>query len=366
MPGPVPRAGILDVAPYRGGDGALPGFDKVIKLASNEGALGPSPKVREHFRGLQNDLHIYADGDAATLRRAIAAHHGLDGERIVCSNGSDHIISMLCQAYSGPGDEVLHSEHGFMMYKIAATVSGATPVAARETDLRSDVDAILARVGDKTRLVFIANPNNPTGTYLTAAELDRLHGALPDNVLLVIDAAYGEYVTRSDYAAGHHLVDRADNVVVLRTFSKIYALAKLRLGWAHCPRAVVDVLNRVRTPFNVNGVAQQVAVTALTDTDHVRRSRRHTDRWRRWLTEECRSLGLSVPDSIGNFILVGFPGVDDRTGPRADDFLRGRGIIVRRQDPVGLTDHLRITIGTERDMYAVRDALAAFMAGGKA
>ncbi len=362
MTGPQPRPGILNVRPYRGGESALPGFDTVIKLASNEGALGPSPDVVDLLKSEGAAMHIYPDGDAADLRRAIAAHHDLDMEKIVCSNGSEHIILMLCQAYAGPGDEVVHSAHGFMFYKIAATAFGATPVAAAETNLRTDVDAMLAQVTDNTRIVFVANPNNPTGTYISKPDLERLHASLPEAVLLVIDTAYAEYVEAPDYAIGHHLVDLADNVVVTRTFSKAHALAGLRLGWAHCGRKVADVLNRVRTPFNVNALAQAAGIAALADREHTARCVAHAAKWRRWLTEECRNLGLTVPDCVGNFILAGFPGGPGRGGPDADAYLRARGIIVRRQDPVGLTDYLRITIGTESQMMALREALGAFMA----
>jgi len=359
---PLPRPGILNVMPYKAGDGELPGFSRVIKLASNEGALGPSPMALERYRQLGGHLHIYADGGAGPLRRAIADNYGLDVDRIVCSNGSDHIISMLCQAYCGPGDEVVHSAHGFMMYKIAATTCGATPVAAPEKDLCSDVDALLAAVTDKTKIMFVANPNNPTGTYLPASEVERLHAGLPDQVLLVIDSAYAEYVTADDYADGHGIVEGADNVVMTRTFSKMYALAQLRLGWAYCSKDIADVLDRVRTPFNVNGIVQEVAIAAMADKDHLAASLAHTTKWRQWLTDEARAMGLNVPDSIGNFILAGFPGTNGHTGPNADAYLRANGIIVRRQDPVGLTDYLRITIGTESEMRVTRDALATFMA----
>src|SRR5580704_10116020 len=233
--GPVPGPGILDIAPYVGGDAKLEGFERPIRLASNESALGPSAKAVAAYRALAGEIHRYPDGGAEELREALARRHGLDPARIVCGAGSDELITLLLRAYAGPGDEVLYSRHGFLMYPIGAQTVGATPVAAPERALTTDVDALLERVTERTRIVFVANPNNPTGTYLGAAEMTRLHAGLPPWVVLAIDAAYAEFVNRNDYEAGVALVDRADNVVMLRTFSKVYALAGLRLGWAYCP-----------------------------------------------------------------------------------------------------------------------------------
>jgi histidinol-phosphate aminotransferase len=234
-PGPVPGPGILDIAPYIGGDATAPGVERPIRLASNESALGPSPKAIAAYRALAGEIDRYPDGSAATLREALGRHHGLDPERIVCGSGSDELIGLLLRAYAGPGNEVLYSRHGFLMYPIGALAVGATPVAVPERDLTADVDGFLARLTEHTRIVFIANPNNPTGTYLSAGDMARLHAGLPPNVVLAIDAAYAEFVNRNDYEPGIALVNRAENVVMLRTFSKIYALAGLRLGWAYCP-----------------------------------------------------------------------------------------------------------------------------------
>src|SRR5215831_12129622 len=229
--GPAPRPGILDIAPYVAGEAKIVGVEKPIRLASNESALGPSAKAIAAFRSLAGEIHRYPDGSADELREAIARHHGLDPARIVCGAGSDELITLLLRSYAGPGDEVLYSRHGFLMYPINARAVGATPIAAPERELTTDVDALLARVTDRTRIVFIANPNNPTGTYIGAEAVARLHAGLPPSVLLAIDAAYAEFVNRNDYEPGVALVNRADNVVMLRTFSKIYALAGLRLGW---------------------------------------------------------------------------------------------------------------------------------------
>lgn len=359
------RPGILEIAPYVGGEAGLSGHKTVIRLASNENPLGPSPLAVEAYRKLGTELHRYPDGGAVRLRETIGRRFGLDPARLVCGAGSDELISFLMRAYAGPGDEVLYSRHGFLMYPIAARSVGATPVAAPETDLTADVDALLAAVGPRTRIVFLANPNNPTGSYLTVDEVARLRRGLRDDILLVIDAAYAEYVTRNDYEAGVSLVDAGDNTVMIRTFSKIYALAALRLGWAYCPPGVADVLNRVRGPFNVTAAAQAAGIAALEDPAHAEASRAHNARWLAWFTGEAEALGLTVAPSVGNFVLVRFPAGADRDADAAHDFLNGRGIIPRKMGSYGLGDSLRITIGLESDMKAVIAALADFVGKGK-
>src|SRR5271167_3253105 len=305
--GPAPRPGILDIAPYVGGEATIAGVERPIRLASNESALGPSPKAIAAYSALASEIHRYPEGSAEVLRQAIGQCHGLDPARIVCGAGSDELIALLLRCYAGPGDEVLYSRHGFLMYPIGALSVGATPVAAPERELTADVDALLAHVTPRTRMVFIANPNNPTGTYLGGGELARLHRGLPSSVVLAIDAAYAEFVNRNDYEAGAALVDQADNVVMLRTFSKIYALAGLRLGWAYCPPAVADVLDRVRGPFNVSTPALAAGVAAVEDTAALARARAHNDRWLPWFSERLAALGLPLTPSVGNFVLPRFP-----------------------------------------------------------
>ena len=355
------RPGIDGIAPYVGGDSALPGRQRVIRLASNEGALGPSPMAVTAFEEMASEIHRYPDGACAELRAALAGLHGLDAARIVCGAGSDELIALLCRAYAGPGDEILHTEHAFLMYAIAARTAGATPVAAPERDLTADVDALLERVTGKTRILFLANPNNPTGTCLPASEITRLRAGLREDVLLVIDAAYAEYVARGDYSPGADLVEAGDNVVMTRTFSKLYALGGLRLGWAYCPTAVADVLNRVRNPFNVAAPAQAAGLAALRDTAFADAGRAHNATWLPWLAEQARALGLEAPDSAGNFVLVRFPNAPDHDAEAANAFFRERGIIVRRMGAYGLPDALRITVGREDEMRAVAEALDAFV-----
>lgn len=352
----TPRPGILDIAPYQAGESKLKGLARVIKLSSNEGALGASPRAQDAYRNASAELHRYPDGGATRLRAAIAARHGLPAGNIVCGQGSDELIGLLCRAYAGPGDEVLYSAHGFLMYSIYTRSVGATPVAAPEVELTASVDNLLAAVTEKTRIVFLANPNNPTGTYLPATEVERLRRELRDDVLLVVDAAYAEYVTRNDYTDGKTLVDSHDNVVMTRTFSKLHGLGGARLGWCYAPDQVVDILNRLRSPFNVTSPALAAGEAAIDDIAFQDLSRQHNDVWLPWLTERLTGLGLSTTDSVGNFVLVKMPDAD-----AADTFLRERGIIVRRMDGYGLPDHLRITIGRDDENQALVEALTAFM-----
>jgi len=359
---PEPRPGILDIAPYVGGDAKLPGVERPIRLASNESALGPSAKAVAAYRALAGEVHRYPDGGSTELREALGRVHGLDPERVVCGSGSDELIGLLIRAYAGVGDEVIYSRHGFLMYPIGAKSVGATPIAVPERALTADVDALLAHVTERTRIVFIANPNNPTGTYLSAREVARLHAGLPPHVVLAIDAAYAEFVNRNDYDPGTKLVDQAENVVMLRTFSKIYALAGMRLGWAYCPPAIVDVLNRVRGPFNVSAAALAAGVAAVEDVEAVARARAHNDRWQPWLSERLAALGLPLTPSVGNFVLPRFPDDPHHNADAAFAFLQSRGILTRKMGGYGLPQYIRITIGTGEEMEIVAAAVAEFMA----
>ena len=359
--GPVPQPGILEINPYVPGESSAPGGVTPIKLSANETPLGPSPKAVAAYKAEAGELHRYPDGGAIALRRAIGKLYGLDPERIVCGCGSDELINLIAHAYVGPGDEAVYSEHGFLMYKIATLSSGGKPVPVPETAYCADVDAILARVTPRTKVVFLANPNNPTGTYLSHGEVRRLRKGLPSQTLLVLDAAYCEYVRRNDYEAGLELVATTDNTVMTRTFSKIYGLAALRLGWAYCPAAVADVLNRVRGPFNVTAPAIAAGVAALEDRAHVEFAIAHNDTWLPWVTAEIEKLGLEVTPSVGNFVLIHFSGQKGKDAAAADEFLKSRGIILRRVAAYGLPNCLRMTIGTEDDNRKVVAALASFL-----
>ena len=358
---PQPQPGILEISPYIPGESEVPGGLKPIKLSSNETPLGPSPKAVAAYKAEAEHLERYPDGAATALRTAIAKHYGLNPDRIVCGCGSDELINLIAHAYVGPGEETVYSQHGFLMYRISTLSSGGTPVPVPEKDYRADVDAILARVTPRTKLVFLANPNNPTGTYLPHEEVRRLHQGLPSDVLLVIDAAYSEYVRRNDYEAGLELVATTENTVMLRTFSKIYGLAALRLGWAYCPAGVADVLNRVRGPFNVTSPAIAAGVAALADKAHLETAVAHNDKWLPWVSVEVEKLGITVTPSIGNFVLMHFPAAKGKDAVAADEFLKARGIILRRVAAYGLPNCLRMTIGTEDDNRRVVAALAEFM-----
>ena len=356
----TPRPGIMKIAPYVPGKDSIDGKPTIAKLSSNEGALGPSPKAMAAYAKAASELHRYPDGDAAKLRAALGRHYGLDPARIVCGAGSDEILNLLVRAYCGPGDELLYSQYGFLMYAINALGVGATPVAAPAKGYGSDVDAMLAAVTDKTRIVCLANPNNPTGTYVSKDDVRRLHAGLPKNVLLVIDAAYAEYVSRNDYESGVELVDQAENVVMTRTFSKIYGLGGLRLGWMYGPAGIVDVMSRLRQPFNVNLAAQIAGIAALEDISHTDASRTNNDIWLPWLSAELTKLGLEPVPSVGNFLLVGF-GSKERA-VAANEWLMNDGLIPRLVAGYGLPEHLRITVGTEAEVKAVQASLARFVA----
>ena len=360
---PTPKRGVMEIEAYVPGESSVPGGLEPIKLSSNENPLGPSGAAVAAFKAAADSLERYPDGSAAGLRQAIARVHGLNPDRIVCGAGSDELLNLLAHAYLEPGDEAIFTEHGFLVYRIATLSCGGVPVVAPETDLRTDVDQILARVTPKTRIVFVANPNNPTGTYIPFDEVRRLREALPDNVLLVLDAAYSEYVRRNDYEAGIELVATTGNTVMTRTFSKIHGLAALRLGWAYCPAPVADALNRIRGPFNVSAPAIAAGIAALEDRAHVETSVAHNERWLPWLTAELGELGLAVTPSVANFVLVHFPRENGRNAEAANAALQARGIIVRRMGGYGLPGALRITIGTEAENRATVAALQEFMAG---
>jgi histidinol-phosphate aminotransferase len=357
---PEPRPGILDIAPYVPGKSGAKGA-RVHKLSSNESPLGASPAAVAAFRAAADNLELYPDGGATALREAIAARYGLKAENIVCGAGSDELLQLLAHAYLRPGDEAIYSQHGFMVYPIVIAANGATAVVAPEKNYVVDVDAILARVTPKTRMVLLANPNNPTGTYIPFSEVKRLHAGLPPSVLLVLDAAYAEFVRRNDYEAGIELVATHENVVMTRTFSKIYGLAALRIGWAYCPAGVADVLNRIRGPFNLNAPAIAAGAAAIADQAFVERAIAHNEHWLPWLTAELRKLGLRVAPSVGNFILIDFPDDQVHGAHAADSFLISLGIIVRRMDGYGLPNSLRVTIGSAEANRAVVAALTEFM-----
>jgi histidinol-phosphate aminotransferase len=361
---PQPRPGVLDIAAYVPGKSTAPGVAKVFKLSSNESPLGPSPKAIEAYRAVAAHLEDYPDGAASELREAIGKAYGLDPGRIVCGAGSDDLLNLIARAYLADGDEAIHTTHGFLVYPIATLGTGAKPVVAAEKNFTADIDAIIGAVTAKTKVVFLANPNNPTGTYVPFDEVKRLHRALPPHVLLVLDAAYAEYVTKNDYESGIELVATSENVVMCRTFSKIHGLAALRLGWLYGPAHVVDALNRIRGPFNVNAPAIAAGVASLSDPAHIEKARAHNDTWLPWLTEEIGKLGLKVTPSVANFILIHFPDTPGKTAADADKLLTSKGCVLRAVRAYHLPNALRMSVGTEEANRLVVKTLAELM--GKA
>ena len=353
---PIPQTGILDIAPYLPGKSGAPGSN-AIKLSANESPLGASPKAMEAFRAAAEHLEIYPEGSSKILRTALAEVHGIDPDRIVCGNGSDDLLHLLAQTYLGEGDEAVMNRYGFSVYPIITKATGASIVMVDETDYTADVDALLAAVTPRTKVIWLANPNNPTGTYLSDAEVRRLHAGLRPDILLVIDSAYAEYVTAADYSVGLDLVREAQNVVMVRTFSKM-GLAAARIGWMVGPDHVVDAINRIRGPFNVNLPAQLAGAAATRDVEFTARLREHNAKWRDWLTAELQSNYMRVVPSQANFVMVLF--ADAASAAMAFETLRERGLIVREIGAsYGIDNGLRISIGSEQSMIGVAGILKA-------
>jgi histidinol-phosphate aminotransferase len=366
MTKPVVRPSVLAIDPYVPGKSGAPGAARVFKLSANETPLGPSPQAIEALRVLAPEIAAYPDGAATRLRRAIGEAHGLDPERIVCGAGSDNILALLALSFLREGDEAIYTQHGFLAYRIVILAAGGVPVIAPETDYRASVDAILAKVTERTKIVFLANPNNPTGSFLPRSEIERLADALPPHVLLVVDAAYAEYVRREDYSPALELAATRENVAVTRTFSKIYGLAGLRLGWGYASAHVVDAMNRVRDPFNVSSAAIVAGVAALEDAAHLAAAVAHNERWLPWLTRKIEALGLAVLPSVANFIAIRFPEEAGRTAADADRFLTARGLVLRAIGAYGMPQFLRLTVGSEEANRLVVAALGEFVASWRA
>ncbi|MEM1370765.1 MAG: histidinol-phosphate transaminase [Pseudomonadota bacterium] len=364
MTAPVPNPGILDIAPYVPGDSHISGAaapKKLIKLSSNETPLGPSPAAIEAYLAAAQSLERYPDGQAVQLRAAIADVLGLDAKRIICGAGSDEVLTMLAQAYLQPGDEAIHTTHGFLVYPIAIKSRGATAVIAPETNLTADVDAILSCVTPRTRMVFLANPNNPTGTMLPTTEIDRLRAGLRPGIILVLDGAYAEYVDDEAHTHARDMVEQRDDTVMTRTFSKIHGLAALRLGWGYGPPDMIAVLNRIRGPFNVSAPALAAGTAAIKDVSHWQAARQHNDTELAWLPTAFEQLGIGVTPSAANFLLLHVGGRDGQRAEALDVFLKQRRILLRKVGAYGLPDALRMSIGTRAENEAVVAAIADFI-----
>jgi len=332
-----------------------------IDLSQNESPFGPSPAAVDAVQNIAGSLNRYPEVSGAALREALARRYGLDQDRIVCGSASDELIALLVLAYAAPGGEVLFPQCSFIYYRMAAIACGAVPVAAPQRENRVDVDALLERAGERTRICFIDNPCNPTGTYLSAAEIRRLREGLPPHVLLVIDAAYSEYVTVADYSNGVDLVEERQDTVMLRTLSKMHGLAGLRIGWAYCPADVAETLHQVRSPYNIGSAAIAAGVAAVGDVEHVARNLAHNSRWLARLQSEFSTLGLKPVPSIANFVLVEFPQSGSHTAAAAAAFLKDSGILVRPVAGFGFPHHLRITIGTDEQMERLLGCLRSWI-----
>jgi histidinol-phosphate aminotransferase len=355
----LPRPTILTIEPYAPGASKVAGVNRITKLSSNEGAFGPPPGAMAAFIETAAELHRYPDGGSTALREAIGARFGLDPARIICGAGSDEILLHLIMSYGGEGTELIMSAHGFTMYDITGRYAGCQVIKVPERDLKPDVDAMLAAVGPRTRILCLANPNNPTGYLLPASEVARLRAGLRDDVMLVLDAAYAEYVTDPSYDAGAAMVDSAPNTVMTRTFSKIFGLGGMRVGWGYFPAHIADIINRIRGPFNVNIAAQAAAVAALAEPGWVEKSIAHNTEWRARLATALEAAGIKIWPSEGNFLLADFTTTE--RAKAADASLKARGVIVRGMGGYGLPHCLRITVGTGEECTLVADTLSAFM-----
>lgn len=346
------KPSILEIEPYKPGRATVQGFERPLKVSANENALGCSARAREAYISAAANLNLYPDPRANALRAALAEKHGLDPDRIIFGTGSDELFAMACQAYLQPGDVIVQPQYAFAAWAIAARAAGGGVVSAREKQFRVDVDAMLAAVDARTRLVFIANPANPTGTAISLAELRRLHAGLSEDVLLVLDGAYAEFGETGDWFKAF---GDAPNVFITRTFSKLYGLASLRLGWGYAPRAVANVINQIRLPFNATGPAQAAALAALEDEAFVERSVAFAVAGRQRLAEDLSALGLAPLPPAANFVTVRFPETSRVSAIEACEGLAAEGILVRGLEPYGMADALRITVGHSQDMDRLID-----------
>ncbi len=358
---PTPKPGIADISPYVGGKSKVEGTVKPLKLSSNENPWGPSPKAKAAYAAEAHNLHRYPDGGHLALREAIGQAYNLPASQLICGAGSDELLGLLIHSYAGAGDAVLFHEHAFLMYRIYTLANGATPVTAPEKDLTVDVDTLLAAATKNTRIVFVANPNNPTGTMIPFAEIKRLREGLRDDIILGLDAAYAEYMDSADYEDGCSLV-RNSNTVVFHTLSKIYGLSALRLGWAYARSEIIDIMNRMRSPFNVNAPALATGMAAARDQDYIRDMRKKNAMERTRVSSAIVSLGYEVVPSHTNFLLVKF----GKNVEAMNRHLMARGIIVREVGNYGLPDYLRISIGTEQENTILLDALTSYARVGAA
>jgi histidinol-phosphate aminotransferase len=358
---PQARSEILKISPYVQGKSALPEQSEPIKLSSNESSFGPSPKAIEAYKSMATSLHRYPDGSQYALREAISEVYNLDVDKIICGNGSDEMLDLIYRIYLNAGDEIILSTNHFLMCALYAKIQGATIVLAEEDNYVTKVEDILSKVTSKTRMVTLANPNNPTGTYLNKDQINEIHSGLPSHVLLIVDGAYAEYATHDDYDDSTGLVEKHENVIVTRTFSKIYGLSALRIGWAYCPLSIIDILQRIRSPFNANSPAMTAAIAAVKDEEYIENVRTHTAAWQLRMQNELGALGIGVIPSASNFYLLDFNQCKGKSANEAASSLESQGIIPRPVNAAAGDDVLRITVGLDSENEAVIAALTQYM-----
>ncbi|MDG2187947.1 MAG: histidinol-phosphate transaminase [Hyphomicrobiales bacterium] len=363
-----PKEGIFEISRYKGGKGAS--TNKGIKLSSNESAIGPSQMAIKAFIEASSSLSIYPDGNSTLLKENISATYGLDIKKIFCGAGSDEILNLIANAYLLPGDEVVYSEHAFLLYRIITLANNAKPIVAPEIGLKANVDNIINSITSRTKIVFIANPNNPTGSYLNKDELYDLRKRMPDKILLVVDGAYAEYVQEVDYCDGLDLVSEKSNTIMTRTFSKVYGLASLRIGWAYCPTFIIETLNKIRGPFNLSTASIYAGSAALKDTDHVQKSIALNTEEKEYLNEEYTSMGVNVIKGVANFLLLDFRNVDhtnyigeQEISDNLNDYLYKNNIFLRDVSDYGLTGHLRLSIGNKEQNRIVLKKIQEYLSG---
>jgi len=354
------KKNVKSVVKYEAGISKLADRKKIIKLSSNEGALGTSEKVSRILKESKKNIFRYPDPQSNKLKKAISKKHKLNINNIICGNGSDEILATIAKIFSGPGDEILYSEYGFLMYPIAAQLAGAKGIKVKDINYRNSLKNFTNAITKKTKIIFIANPNNPTGTYISKEELNNFISKLPKKILLVIDAAYAEYITKKDYTAGQDLVKKNTNVIMTRTFSKIYGLAGLRLGWAYCPRYIAEIFDKIRLPFNINKIAIEAGIASLNDKNFYTKSVKHNSFYSNWLTKELVSLGLVPIPSVTNFILVEFPSRGRFSAKKVNSYLLSKGVIVRGVDSYGLNNFLRISIGKRNELLKLVNLLKIY------
>jgi len=339
----------IDIEPYKPGKSSIKKFKKVIKLSANESALGVSMKAKKVMSAKKLNFFRYPDGRSKKLRHQISKNFKCDMEKIICGAGSDEIIQMLCQLFLKPKDEVIVPEYSFLMYRIYSRIVGAKVVFAKEEKFKVSTNEILKKVSKKTKIVFIANPNNPTGTYLDKFELIKLRNKLRENILLVVDDAYFEYMKNSDYKSGLDLFKNKQNVFILRTFSKIYGLASLRIGWGYGSKKIINELNKIKPPFNVNEVAQLAAIESLKDKRFLAKSVRHNLIYANMIKKFLQKHNISSNKVSANFLLLDFK----YCKIKAKNFykkLKAKGIILRlTEDGYKIKNMLRLTIGSKDD-----------------